>query len=92
MKGKDIQKIRKAFGLSPVEFAVLLGVSLSTVYRWETLEQPNVDWMQRQTLTLMKRMARKGKPKDIGANIRRSDGTLRGLLTLLETAENMLLL
>lgn len=35
MKGKQIQTLREKLGLTVVEFATLLGVQTSSVYRWE---------------------------------------------------------
>lgn len=35
MKGNQISKLRKALKLSVVEFATLLGVQTSSIYRWE---------------------------------------------------------
>lgn len=33
--GNDIQRLREALNMSPVQFASLLGIHLATLYRWE---------------------------------------------------------
>lgn len=35
MTGTDIQAIRDSLGLTPIQFAAAVGVTPSTVYRWE---------------------------------------------------------
>lgn len=51
MTGNQIRKLRERLDLDPVLFSRLLGVHLSTVYRWEqSKKSPRIDIMQKQLL------------------------------------------
>ena len=54
MTGEEVRKIRKALGMSPQYFSAILGVSPSTVYRWESSDTIRVESMQLQILTLLR--------------------------------------
>lgn len=53
MTGLDVAAIRTTIGFSKSQFAQLLGVHVSTVYRWETaVGECKIDPLQLQILTV----------------------------------------
>jgi transcriptional regulator with XRE-family HTH domain len=54
---KTIRQWREARGLSPVEMAAELGVSLATIYNWETgKSEPRASMLRRIALLLQVKM------------------------------------
>lgn len=81
MKGSDIAALRQALGLDHFALAAVLGVHVSSVYRWET-KRVTVDGIQ--ALVLEGLWARRTQDlTDLGEEIRRclssGGGTLRAL-------------
>lgn len=58
MTGREINQLRNALGLNPIQFAAAVGVSPATVYRWESSEtrtrQISLDPMQYELMTKAK--------------------------------------
>ena len=44
----EIQTLRESYALNPVQFAKLVGVSLTTVYRWESIGETLETRMNRE--------------------------------------------
>ncbi len=80
----NVQAIRRAGGLTPNNFAQLLGVVPSTVYRWEGSKAPKIDPAQKQIMTIfarqIERKPERGKAIIDGLMV---GGTMRGLWILL---------
>lgn len=51
MTGTEVARIRKRLGLDPFAFAAVIGVHVSTIYRWEGSAAPKFDPLQREILT-----------------------------------------
>ena len=58
MTGKEIEKIRKCLGMTQAELAEALGVSFSTISRWET-SKSEPDDKQEEQLQVLKELAEK---------------------------------
>ncbi len=91
MTGSDITTVRKALGLDPFAFAAVLGVHVSTVYRWETAKKSvsvSVDPLQREILHgLYDARRHKSSLRDLGLVVRDaliSRGNLGGLHAILK--------
>lgn len=86
MKGSSIKKIRESFGLSVSEFSDLVGVQVSSVYRWESTAGSNaqVEGRPLQIIRLMEETTGKDRQK-VTSSLRKG-GWLPGLLSLLSTA------
>lgn len=71
MTRAEIRSLRTGLGLSPSQFAGLVGVSPSTAYRWEASGEAaaRIDPHQRQLLALLVRQASvfTGGPPALGA-------------------------
>lgn len=83
MTGNQIRKLRERLELDPVLFSRLLGVHLSTVYRWENAKKPKIDIMQTQILWWI---SERWEPKATGLDKLKEDllrHPLEGLRTLL---------
>lgn len=63
MTGSDVQRIRNQFELTIAQFADLIGVSPSSVYRWEAacLNLAPVEPFQLRLFALMRTASRKTK-------------------------------
>lgn len=93
LTGSDVRRIRNAVEWATPEFAALLGVSGSTVYRWETREGGVVpiEPLQAQLLVALDAVMARADKRAGGAAAMRRDltealalgGTLRALHTLL---------
>lgn len=57
MTGRDVHRIRTELGLTTIDFAELVGVGLSTLYRWEqaAAAKINIDPFQTRLLAMLKR-------------------------------------
>lgn len=92
MKGKEIEQIREALRMSPPQFAQLLGVHISTVYRWASagdayvkLDPLHASLLARIQASLSERTA-KGEWEDWAEQILKAlliGGTLAGLAIIL---------
>jgi hypothetical protein len=78
MKGPDIKSLREALGLEPYVFAKVLGVHVSTLYRWEqTRTEVRIDPLQAQILDRLRvnlGSKRQAERRQLG------DAVLKGLL------------
>lgn len=87
MTGSAVKALRTRLGLEPFAFAAVLGVHVSSVYRWETAESPHIDPLQREILLgLAERKISKAEGADLGKAVRDAlvaGGNLRGLAVLL---------
>jgi DNA-binding transcriptional regulator YiaG len=83
MKGNDIKKIRETFGFSMPEFADLIGVQTSSIYRWEALKAKaaKIEGLPRKLLQLMLEL--KQKERDGVAKALRRGGWMLALSNLL---------
>jgi DNA-binding transcriptional regulator YiaG len=68
VRGRIVTEAREALGLSHGEFARVLGVHASTVYRWEALTEFRADPLHDGLLTLL--IARGRALPQLGAQIR----------------------
>jgi transcriptional regulator with XRE-family HTH domain len=92
MTGNDVQRLRQQIGWSAQQFADLLGVHASTVYRWEGTDAPlSVDPLQRDLLMALNEWWARSAPAQ-RANLRDKvqtakvrGGNLRALRTLLNS-------
>lgn len=81
MNGNQIRKLREKLGLDSVLFSRLLGVHLSTVYRWEQAKKnPNIDILQRELLTFIDKV-KIGHVDTLKKSV--AEGSLKGLAVLL---------
>lgn len=83
-----VSDVREAMGLDPFAFAAVLGVHVSTVYRWEKKGSAHVDPLQFKILdALYKRLTPKKSLSDLGekviAKLSSGGGTFVGLHTVL---------
>ena len=88
MNGNEVRAIRETLGLSPLNLANLLGVHLTTVYRWEAqgAQQLRLEPLQHSLLLQMQKRLRQGPPQDLGQQLLQGlliGGTLVGLAYLL---------
>lgn len=89
MTGSDIASAREALGLNPFAFAAVLGVHVSSVYRWEKAgKNPRVDPLQREIITgIHTHRSSSTAQLKAGKKVRsalESGGSLAGLHTLLQ--------
>ena len=63
MTGNRVRQLREDLGMTPGQFASLIGVHPSTLYRWEAAHegQLRMDPMQLQLMTLLEREVAKRK-------------------------------
>jgi len=83
-----VRDLRFSLGLTPQYLANLLGVHLTTVYRWEGQDKAELrlEPLQHSLLLQMQRRASAGQPKDFGQQLIEGlliGGTLVGLACLL---------
>ena len=88
MNGFEVRTIRESLGLSPLNLANLLGVHLTTVYRWEAQgdQELRLEPLQHSLLLQMQRRLTQGPPQDFGQQLLHGlliGGTLVGLACLL---------
>ena len=87
MTGSEIALIRSRLKLTPFAFATVLGVHMSSIYRWESSDSPKIDTLQREILIEL--FNKKMSPKqgaDLGKAVNgalSSGGTLHALGVLL---------
>jgi len=88
--GSEVREIRDLYKLEIAEFAELIGVGLSTIYRWEACKfsDVNIDPFQKRIMKVMKSQIEEQKNPDamikqIGACLARGGGLL-GLHCLLK--------
>lgn len=81
MTGEDVTGVRKSLELEPFAFALLLGVHVSAVYRWEKPGDVTIAPLQTSVLEGLAKIPR-GQRADLGRKIRDalvSGGTLAAL-------------
>lgn len=88
MTGNEVRTLRTQLGLSPQHLAALLGVHLTTVYRWESTEgqELRLEPLQHSLLLQMQRRLKQQPPRDLGQQLLEAllvGGTLVGLAYLL---------
>lgn len=88
MTGAEVQQLRSTLGLKPQELAGLVGVHLTTVYRWEGHgnEALRLEPLQHALLLRLQEQARVQKPQEFGKQLIEGllvGGTLVGLAYLL---------
>lgn len=87
MTGAVVTSVREDLGLDPFAFAAVLGVHVSSIYRWEKAAKPNIDPLQTEIIAeLHKRLRGKRAGEDLGKKVVRalvSGGNLAGLHALL---------
>lgn len=87
LTGKHVRELREALRLDPFAFASVMGVHVSTTYRWENLERVVVDPLQYQILKrLWELRTHRYHLAETGEAVKRgllSGGTLTGLAVLL---------
>jgi transcriptional regulator with XRE-family HTH domain len=93
--GSEVRSLREAMGMTPVQFADLFGVSVSTTYRWEATKRnqvPRVDPFQQRLFTLteeLRKGPKAGRFEKAMARVRSAlvtRGPLGGLYHLLDAA------
>lgn len=86
MKGSNIKKIRESFGLSVAEFSDLVGVQVSSIYRWESrgASAAEAEGRALQIIRLMEETTGKDRQK-VTSSLRKG-GWLPGLLSLLSAS------
>ena len=69
--GRDVAELRRSLDLTPPELADLLGVSHSTVYRWEQVKDRvvRIDPLQDRVLSLIERAQRERSDVNYGRAI-----------------------
>jgi|SRR5579885_2399337 len=84
MTGGEIQRIRTEFALNVQQFATMLGVHPSTVYRWESALslESNPDPLQRDLLQALDRIVRFGAADRLREHLRWWIASGGGLLAL----------
>lgn len=91
MTGEEVANIRDRMGLDPFAFAAVLGVSVSTIYRWEATPVPEINPLQRDILAgLYAKKLGKRDGADLGDAVRKgliAGGTLAGLRVVLNFLE-----
>lgn len=88
MNGSDVRQLRITLGLTPQHLAELLGVHLTTVYRWEKTERVELrlEPLQHRLLMEMQQQIQRRQPKEFGQQLIEGlllGGTLLGLACLL---------
>ena len=90
MTGNEIRRVRVELGLDPFAFAKVLGIHVSSLYRWEALGgEVRMDPLQSEVLEQLAkklRAKRSTEKKKIGASILAGllmGGTIAGLAALL---------
>lgn len=88
MNGNEVREICSTLGLSPQHLASLVGVHLTTVYRWEgqAASELRLEPLQHRLLLQLQKRAQVGQPKDLGRQLIECllvGGTLVGLAYLL---------
>ncbi len=80
MTGQSIRQIRTDIGMEPAQFAQLLGVHSSTLYRWENVGAApvRVEPLQRQLLTVLEQQL--AERSTLRARAELSETILKGLL------------
>lgn len=83
MKGNQIKKLRESLELSAVEFASLVGVQTSSVYRWESVGNKGavVEGHARKVFQLIGELTIKERQRMV--NSLRRGGWMAGLHNLL---------
>lgn len=86
MTGDQIKGIREKLGLNTAEFADLLGVQNSSVYRWEACanDKTRIEGLPKRLVQLMSKLS--AKNAKIVADEIRNGGWVRGLYKLLGIA------
>jgi hypothetical protein len=87
MTGEDVTHVREWLGVDPFALAAVLGVHVSSIYRWEKTKEPNIDPLQKSILVALRtRIKSKRVGEDLGEKLRVSlisGGNLAALHTLL---------
>lgn len=88
MTGYEVQLLRTSMGLTPQHLASLLGVHLTTVYRWEGQRGAalRLEPLQHSLLLQLQKQATARQPMDFGQELIKGlliGGTLVGLACLL---------
>lgn len=80
MTGESIRHVRREIRMEPAQFAQLLGVHPSTLYRWENAgaTQVRVEPLQRQLLTVLEQQL--AERSSLRARAELSETILKGLL------------
>lgn len=91
MRGPEEKPIRDALGLDPYQMAMILGVSVSTIYRWETSagRSGTISGLQADLLTGLKSVLVRAKwdGGDLGQKIKKAlagGGSLAALRVALD--------
>ena len=86
MKGNQISKLRKALDLSVVDFATLLGVQTSSIYRWENqgTKVASVEGTAEKILLILEDL--KKKERDIVIKHLRKGGWMPAMHSILSMA------
>jgi transcriptional regulator with XRE-family HTH domain len=89
MNGTQVQEARENFGLTRAELAQILGVSASTVQRWECAndeQESRIEPLQRRLVTILIGLGAQERAPIWGRELVRTlqDGPLRALYRLLE--------
>ena len=88
--GSDVMSVRQAMGLDPFAFAEMLGVHVSSVYRWESGKKTvSIDRLQEMVVSeLSKYVKKKDELRDLGKTVKGAlvggEGTLGALHHVLE--------
>lgn len=84
MTGSDVQPIREGLGLNPFQLACILGVHVTTIYRWERtpgpkalaaarrgrpVVPPQINPLQAEILTGLQKLVELGIGPETGAKI-----------------------
>ena len=95
MKGSQVGQLRMDMGMTPSQFAALIGVHPSTLYRWEAAKDKELkmDPMQLQLMTLLQTEVSKRKSAEARSELGTAivtallvGGGLFALFKLLEAA------
>lgn len=88
MTGRDVKKIRDGLSLTPFAFAAMLGVAVSSVYRWEASKgNVKISSLHGEILEGLGRVVAAGIGLATGAKISKailSGGSLAGLRVALD--------
>lgn len=92
MTGHEVASLRRGLGLDPMQFALMLGIHPSSVYRWESAgnREVRVDPLQSNVLLLLQQelAKRKGKAqKELGEQILQALVVGSGLFALFKLLE-----
>jgi DNA-binding transcriptional regulator YiaG len=85
LTGNDVRNTIELFGLTRLEMATLVGVSLSTVYRWEAHQTQTIKMepFQRLLIGTVMRQPQSQEKRDQVVTALRMGGVLGGLRILL---------